>query len=71
MAPVVALRERPVGRPVADHELIVAVDEESVAVRVRVEIAFPLVELWAPGLVTVTVLVLLAVTAQVKLAEPE
>jgi hypothetical protein len=60
----------PGGRPVADHELIVAVFDESVAVGVSAVMAFPLVELCVPGLVTVTVLPELAVTVQVKLADP-
>ena len=64
--PVVELMERPAGRPVADHELIVAVFDESVADSVSPEMAFLLVELWDAGLATVTVLV----TLHVKLADP-
>jgi hypothetical protein len=45
MAPVVAFMESPGGRPVADHELILAVDDESVADIVRLEMAFPVVAL--------------------------
>ena len=47
--PVEALITRPGGRPVADHELIVAVVDESVAVGVNPEMAVPTVELAGPG----------------------
>ncbi len=65
MAPVPELIDSPGGRPVAEYELMVAVDDVSVA---DVEIAWMAVPdrlLWEPGLVTVTVLV----TVQVKLVE--
>jgi len=55
--PVEALMARPGGRPVADHEVIVAVGDESVALGVSAEMAVPAVELCGPGLATVTVLV--------------
>jgi hypothetical protein len=64
--PLLALIFRPVGRPVADHEEIFAVDDESVADRVRAEMAVPLVD---PGLATVTVSTTLF-TLQAKLADP-
>ena len=50
----------------ADHEAMVAVDEESLAELSRAVMAVPETLDWAPGLVTDTVLVMV----QVKLAEP-
>jgi hypothetical protein len=55
--PVVVLMDRPGGKPVADHELIVAVVDESTATGVVPVMAVPTVELCVPGAVTVTVLV--------------
>lgn len=66
ICPVVEEMLSPAGRPVADHDVMVAVDEESLADRDSVFMALPLVEDCDAGLVTVTVLV----TVQVKLAEP-
>jgi Rieske Fe-S protein len=65
--PVVELMDRPAGRPVADHETMVAVDDESVAELVSVLMAEPDTWVWAPGFVTVTVLVMF----QVKVVEPK
>jgi len=56
MAPLEALMDRPAGRPLAVHEEIVAVDDESVAELERVEMAEPERCDCAPGLATVTVL---------------
>ena len=68
IAPVEELIAKPVGRPVAD-QVMVAVDDVSVAVAVIGEIAVP--EMFdlavVPGLVTAMVLV----TFQVNVAEPE
>ena len=66
MAPVEVLIDRPAGSPVADHDEMVAVDDESEADGVRVEMALPDTWDWVPGLVTDTVLVMF----QVKVAEP-
>jgi hypothetical protein len=66
IAPVVGLIDRPAGRPVADHDAMVAVDDESVADGVSVPMAAPETSLCAPGLVTDTELV----TFQVKVVEP-
>ncbi len=66
-APVDVLIDSPAGRPVADHEAMVAVDDESVAEGVRVPMAVPDVLVWVPGLATVTVLV----TFQVKVVEAD
>jgi len=66
IAPVMVLIDRPAGRPVADHDAMVAVDEESVADGVSVVMAVPETLAWAPGLVTDTELV----TFQVKVVEP-
>ena len=41
MAPDVVLIDSPTGSPVADHEEIVAVDDESEAVLVKAEMALP------------------------------
>ncbi|MGB7097369.1 MAG: hypothetical protein WBD95_01185 [Xanthobacteraceae bacterium] len=56
MAPLVALTDRPAGRPLAVQEEIVAVDDESWAELERVLMAVPDRFDWAPGLVTDTVL---------------
>ena len=66
MAPVEVLIVRPTGNPVADHEEMVAVDDESEADGLSVEMALPDTSDWVPGLVTDTVLAML----QVKVAEP-
>ena len=66
MAPVEVLMVSPAGSPVADHEEMVAADDESEAVFVTVEMALPDTWDWVPGLVTDTVLVMF----QVKVAEP-
>ncbi len=65
--PVPGSRAKPAGRPVTDHEVIVAPTDKSVAVAVSGVIVVPDKLVWSPGLVTTTVLV----TVQVKLAEPE
>jgi hypothetical protein len=57
-APVAELIERPAGRPVADHEAMVAVDEESVAELVSAVMAEPDTEVWLVCPATVTVLVI-------------
>src|ERR1700677_56911 len=67
MAPVEELIESPVGSPVADHEVMVATDDESVAESDRPLMAEPDRSDWLPGLVTVTVLVI----TQVKETWPE
>jgi len=68
ITPVAEAMEIPAGRPVAD-QVMVAVDDVSVAVAVIGEIAVP--EMFdlavVPGLVTAMVLV----TFQVNVAEPE
>ena len=64
--PVVALIANPVGRPVADHEAMVATEELSLTGRVRLAMAAPVAEDFAPGLVTDTAFV----TVQVKVALP-
>jgi hypothetical protein len=56
MAPLEVLMLRPLGNPVAVHELMVAVDDESVAELERVEMAEPERFDCAPGLATLTVL---------------
>ena len=67
MAPVPELMESPAGRPVAD-QLMVAVDEVSVATGVRVEIAAPETLDWVEIAVTATVLVMVQVNADVETA---
>ena len=67
MAPVPELMDRPAGRPVAD-QLMVAVDEVSVATGVRVEIAAPETLDWVEIAVTATVLVMVQVNADVETA---
>ena len=58
----------PVGRPVADHDEMVAPEPEEVAVAVTVgESAVPLTEDLVDGTVTTTVLVMV----QVKVTEPK
>ena len=64
MAPVELSMESPAGRPVAD-QLRMAVDEESFPAMASGAMAEPDVAVWAPGLVTVTTLVMV----QEKLAE--
>ena len=66
-APVEVLNDSPAGMPVSDHEVMVAVDEESEADGVKPLMAVPDTFDFVPGLVTVTVLV----TFQVKVAAPE
>ena len=66
MAPVAEAMTSPVGRPVAVQVVMVAAADESVAVVLSEVTAVPDGLSWAPGLVTVTVLVMV----QVKLAEP-
>jgi hypothetical protein len=66
LAPLEELMVRPAGRPVADHELMVAVDDESDAELWSVEMAVLVTLDWLPGLATVTVLV----TFQVNVVEP-
>ena len=66
-APVEVLNDSPAGMPVSDHEVMVAVDEESEADGVRVEMALPDTWDWVPGLVTDTALV----TVHEKEVEPE
>ena len=67
MAPVLELMESPAGRPVAD-QLMVAVDEVSVATGVRVEIAAPETLDCVEIAVTATVLVMVQVNADVETA---
>ena len=67
MAPEVVLIESPAGSPVADHEEMVAVDDESEADGASVEMALPDTWDWVPGLVTDTALV----TVHEKEVEPE
>jgi hypothetical protein len=57
MAPLEPLMVRPVGKPVWDHEVMVAAEEESDAELLSVEIGVPVTLDWVPGLATVTVLV--------------
>jgi len=66
-APVEVLNDSPAGMPVSDHEVMVAVDEESEADGVKPLMAVPDTFDFVPGLVTVTVLV----TFQVKVVLPE
>ena len=65
--PLVGSIEIPAGRPAADHELMVAVGDESVADEDRGVMEEPLWSDWAPGLATDTELP----TVQVKVADPE
>ena len=53
MAPVEVLKVSPAGRPVSDHDEIVP-PPTTVAEGVNPAMAVPEVEVWAPGLVTVT-----------------
>ena len=53
------------GSPVADHDEIVAVDDESEAEGVNVLMAVPETLVWVPGLVTLTVLVMVQVNVAV------
>ena len=68
--PVAVSMDRPAGRPLADHEAIVAVGDEPVALLPRAVMGVPARLDWLPGLVTPTVAPV-PVIAQVKLAEPE
>ena len=52
------LMDRPAGAPVNDQPVMVAVDEESVAVTVTLEMAVPAVDVWAAGAVTLTMLLI-------------
>jgi len=52
-APVVVLKLSPGGRPVSDHDEMVP-PPTTEALGVRVVMAVPEVEVWVPGLVTVT-----------------
>src|ERR1700733_1364053 len=54
MAPVTGSIESPDGRPVADHETIDAVGDESVATICSVVIGDPAADDWSPGLITST-----------------
>jgi hypothetical protein len=71
IVPVEVLMESPAGSPVADHEEIVAVDEESVAELVRAVMAEPETFDLVPGLVTVTVLVMFQVKVAVAVRASE
>jgi len=62
--PVAALIVNPVGRPVADQEAMVATGELSLTVSVRLAMATPVGDDFAPGLATVTAFV----TVQLKVA---
>ena len=64
--PVDVSMDSPAGSPVADHEVMVAVDDESAAELVSVLIAVPDPADWLAWDPTVTVLV----TFQVKVADP-
>ena len=55
--PVEALMDRPAGRPVADHDEMVAADDESDALRASAAMALPETDDREPGLVMVTRLV--------------
>jgi len=57
IAPVEVLIDRPGGRPVADHEAMVAVGDESVAESATVVMALPETLDWLVWPATVTVLV--------------
>ena len=65
MVPVAGAMDRPAGRPVADHEVMVALDE-SVAVLVTGVMDVPEISDWALGTATATA----PVTVHVKLAAP-
>ena len=62
--------DRPAGSPAADHEEMVAVDEESEADGLSVEMALPDTWDWVPGLVTDTVLVMFQVNAELATVSP-
>ena len=69
MTPVAEAMVTPAGRPVADHDEMVAPDPELVAVAVTVgESAVPLTEDLVDGTVTTTVLVMVQVNADVETA---
>ena len=61
MVPDNVSMDRPGGSPVADHEVIDAADEESVAEFARALTADPETSDWLPGLVTDTELVIVQV----------
>ena len=63
IVPVVGSIVRPAGRPVADHDAMVAVDEVSVAVGVTGVMAVPETLDRSPGFTTVTTLVTVQVTS--------
>ena len=67
MAPVPDAMANPAGRPDWVH-VSVAVDDVSVAIGVRVEMALPLLDRWAAMAVTATVLVMVQVNADVETA---
>ena len=68
MTPVAEAMVTPTGRPVADHEEMVAPEPVLVAVAVMVgESAVPLTVDWVEGTVMATVLVMV----QVKVVEPK
>ena len=50
------LTDRPGGAPDRDQPVMVAVDEESVAVTVTLVMAVPAVDVWPAGVLTVTML---------------
>jgi hypothetical protein len=52
------LMDRPGGAPDSDQPVMVAVDEESLAVTVTLAMAAPAVDVWAAGAVTVTTLLM-------------
>jgi hypothetical protein len=61
MVPLVPLMESPAGKPVADHEVMVAVEDESVAPLVSGVMAVPVTFDWTLWATTVTVLVIFQV----------
>ena len=65
--PVEPAMDSPGGRPEADHEAMVAVDDESVAELVSPAMAVPVTLLWPEWAVTETVLVIVQVNAAVPL----
>ena len=52
------LMDRPGGAPESDQPVMVAVEEESMAVTVRGEMAVPAVDVWPAGVLTVTMLLM-------------
>jgi hypothetical protein len=55
-APVPELITNPAGKPTADHEATVAVVDESVGVSWRGRMGVPDIDVWLPGLETLTIL---------------